>query len=216
MAMSTGGERRYRFQQVAHTIRERILSGHYTEGERLPSQHRMAREFDVAFNTFKVALDTLESEGYVTRKVGNGTFAVKPDSRRPRALAVDDDGGVREFLVRAMEHCRWDCTAVESGPLELRELEHATYDLLLTDLVMPVMTGAELIGEVRKRNHDVQVVIITAYPETTLMAEAMEAGPFAVLRKPTRLDDLRQVLGTTSRPSRRTDGPQRGEANGWA
>ena len=97
--MSTNGERRYRFQQVAHTIRERILSGHYSEGERLPSQHRMAREFDVAFNTFKAALDTLESEGYVTRRVGNGTFAAKPDTRRPRAPA--GPGSISRFSCRS-------------------------------------------------------------------------------------------------------------------
>jgi DNA-binding GntR family transcriptional regulator len=94
MAISTDGERRYRFQQVAHTIRERILSGHYSEGERLPSQHRMAREFDVALNTFKAALDTLESEGYVARRVGEETFAAKPDKANTganRVLAIDDE-----------------------------------------------------------------------------------------------------------------------------
>jgi CheY-like chemotaxis protein len=196
MASSVNGEHRHRFQQVAATIRERIISGHYGEGERLPSQHRMASEFNVAFNTFKAALDVLESEGYVARKVGDGTFAVKPDLRRPRALAVDDDDGVREYLARALERCGWDCTAVESGLIALEEMEKATYDLLLTDLVMPVMTGAQLMGEVRKRNRDVQVIIIAAYPVSKLMAEAMEAGPFAVLRKPARLEDLRQVLGT--------------------
>jgi DNA-binding GntR family transcriptional regulator len=94
MASSVNGEHRHRFQQVAATIRERIISGHYGEGERFPSHHRMASEFNVAFNTFKAALDLLESEGYVTRKVGDGTFAVKPDLRRARALAVDDDEGV--------------------------------------------------------------------------------------------------------------------------
>jgi two-component system, cell cycle response regulator CpdR len=196
MASNVNGVHKHRFQQVAAAIKERIISGHYREGERLPSQHRMASEFNVAFNTFKAALDVLETEGYVARKVGNGTFAVKPNIRRPRALAVDDHDGVREYLERALERCGWDCTAVESGALALKEMECTTYDLLLTDLVMPAMTGAQLVGEVRKRNRDLQVIIITAYPETKLMAEAMGAGPFAVLRKPTRLQDLRQILGT--------------------
>ena len=154
----------------------------------------MAREYNVAFNTFKAALDILEVEGYVVRRVGDGTFVAKPETRRPKALAVDDDDGMREFLAGALDRCGWDCTAVESGPRALEELEKSKYDLLLTDLVMPVMTGAELIGEVRRRDNDVQVVVITAYPETGLMTEAMEAGPFAVLKKPTRLNELRLVL----------------------
>ena len=117
MALSVNGEHRYRFQQVADTIKERILAGYYSERERLPSQHRMAREFDVAFNTFKAALDILEPEGYVVRRVGDGTFAVKPDTRRPRASADDDDDGVREYLADALERCGRDCTAVDSGSM---------------------------------------------------------------------------------------------------
>ncbi len=116
MALSVSGEHRYHFQQVADTIKERILAGYYSEGERLPSQHRMAREFDVAFNTFKAALNILEAEGYVVRRVGDGTFAVKPDTRCPRTLAIDDDG-VREYLADVLERCGRDCTAVDSGSM---------------------------------------------------------------------------------------------------
>ena len=196
MAAKRARKREYKFQRVADAIKERVDSGLYRDGERLPSQHRMAAEFGVAFNTFKTALDVLEAEGYVVRRVGNGTYVANPKTGRPRALVVDDDSGVRAYLVAALDRCGWDCTAVASGPLGLEELERSSFDLILLDLLMPGMDGSKVIVEIRKRDPAAEVVIITAYPESDLMEAAMEAGPFAVLRKPARLDDLRRVLAT--------------------
>ena len=59
---------------------------------------------------------------------------------------------------------------------------------------MPEINGPQLFREIRRHDPDVDVVIITGYPDSALMAEALEIGPFAVMKKPFTLDDLRAVL----------------------
>lgn len=68
-----------RYVIVANRLRHSIQTGVYSPGERLPQQHDLAREQNVAFNTLKAALDILEREGYVVRKVGVGTYASLPE-----------------------------------------------------------------------------------------------------------------------------------------
>jgi DNA-binding GntR family transcriptional regulator len=80
---------RLRYIVVADAIRQKILDGVYSPGERLPHQHDLAKEHNVAFNTLKQALDVLTREGYIVRKVGDGTFAALPEDLSPTALVVD-------------------------------------------------------------------------------------------------------------------------------
>ena len=61
---------------------------------------------------------------------------------------------------------------------------------------MPGMNGAETFREIRRAYPTAKVVIITADPNSDLMAEALDVGPFAVMRKPFTLDELRVVLGS--------------------
>jgi len=72
-------EGRHRYELVANALRYQIQEGVYRPGDRLPQQHELARMHNVSFNTLKSALDILEKEGYVVRKVGVGTYASLPD-----------------------------------------------------------------------------------------------------------------------------------------
>ena len=67
-----------RYLRVADSIRRMVLEGVYQPGDRMPRQHDLAKEHNVAFGTLKQALDLLEGEGYVVRKVGQGTYACLP------------------------------------------------------------------------------------------------------------------------------------------
>jgi DNA-binding NtrC family response regulator len=56
------------------------------------------------------------------------------------------------------------------------------------------LSGADVFREIRKVDPAANVVIITAYPDSALMAEALQVGPFAMMRKPFSLEELRVVL----------------------
>ena len=198
-----------RYLRVASSLRKKMQDGVYRPGERLPRQHDLAKDYNVAFTTLKRALDVLELEGYVVRKVGQGTYAALPQEHIPSALVVDDDENVRNFFARVSEGSGWNSVVAESGEAALAKLKTQRFDVIFLDLIMPVMNGAETLREIRKTDQDTYVVIITGYPDSDLMWEALEIGPFAVMKKPIGLKDLRMVLGNVAKGSPSASGQQR-------
>ena len=183
-----------RYIVVADAIRQQILDGVYLPGDRLPRQHDLAKEHNVAFNTLKQALDLLSGEGYIVRKVSQGTYAALPEARFPTALVVDDDPNIRKILSRALRNHKWKASAVASGEAALAILEDKTFNLIFLDLMMAGMNGAQTFQEIRSKDPSAQVVIITGFPDSEMMASALETGPFAVMLKPFSLNQLRGFL----------------------
>ena len=183
-----------RYINVANLLRNRVLQGEYKSGERLPSQHDLAKDLNVALNTLQSALNILGREGYVTRKTGQGTFIALPVEHRPTALVVDDETNIREFFSRALDVEGWNSVAVESGQLALDQLAQQQFDLVFLDLVMSGMNGAATFREIREINTQVNVVICTAHAESVLMQQVLDVGPVTLIRKPIRLDQLNPVL----------------------
>lgn len=183
-----------RYFHIANLLRDRIHQGIYKSGERLPTQHDLAKDLDVAFTTLKSALDILGREGYVTRKPGLGTFITLPQEHRPTALVVDDEENIRELFSRALAVEGWDSVTVESGQLALDRIPQQKFDLIVLDLVMVGMNGVATFREIRKLDSQVNVVICTAYAESGLIQQIMEIGPVILVRKPIRLDQLSPVL----------------------
>lgn len=181
-------------QRVANEIRSKIVSGVYKTGERLPRQHDLAKDHHVAFNTLKKALDILEVEGYVARRIGQGTYAILPEDRMPIALVVDDDANVRQLLVRSLEANCWRSVAVGSGLKALDRIKAQRFNLIFIDLVMPDMKGTQVFKQIREANSSSNVVIITAFPDSYLMAEALDVGPFTLMRKPFSQDEISSLL----------------------
>lgn len=183
-------------QRVANEIRIKVLNGEYKTGERLPRQHDLAKDHNVAYNTLKKALDILQAEGFLVRRNGQGTYAILPQDRMPFALVVDDDESVRRLFVRSLEDNRWRSVVAASGQEALECLNRHRFDLVFLDLVIPDMTGPQIFREIRDLDYSINVVIITAYPDSQLMDEALEVGPFALMKKPFSQDDIRSLLQT--------------------
>ncbi|MBC8280519.1 MAG: response regulator [Chloroflexi bacterium] len=185
-----------RYVRVADEIRQSIIDGVISVGEQLPRQHELAKLHNVAFNTLKQALDLLSDEGYLIRKVGQGTFATLPEDDSPTALVVDDEPQIRELLTRALRSLDWQAIAVESGEAALQILETRSFDLIFLDLAMSGMNGAQTFKFIRDRDPTAQVAIVTGFPDSQLMATALATGPFAVMSKPFTLDELRNLLNS--------------------
>ena len=174
-------------------------------GERLPRQHDMAKEYGVAFSTLKQALDLLESEGYVLRKVGQGTYATLPEDRVPVALVITDDQTTREVFARALPSNGWKSIAAKSSLEALEELAERPIDLILVDLQMSGTNEAETFRKIRQANPRAHLVILMGDLSSLSMsdmAEASESGPIGVMKKPCALEDIRMVLGVYTNPRR--------------
>lgn len=106
-----------------------------------------------------------------------------------RILLAEDDEAMRQYLTRALEKSGYAVTAVGSGVEALPLVEARTFDLLLTDIVMPEMDGIELAQRSATIAPDMRVMFITGFAAVTL--KAGKALPQAkVLSKPFHLRDL--------------------------
>jgi len=105
-------------------------------------------------------------------------------SRTLRVLVVDDEEIIRDVLETLLEREGYDVTAVESASEALSAFEADPYDLVLLDLMLPDRPGLEVLREVRRRDPDAVVVIVTAYSSIEGAIEAMREGAFHYIPKP--------------------------------
>jgi CheY-like chemotaxis protein len=123
-------------------------------------------------------------------------------SPRPRALVIDDEPTVREILAEMLEALGFQADAVTSGDEGLARLERDPYDLLITDLAMPRMTGWEVVAAVRARGLDLPVVLASGSIGNLDAGRARELR-VTLLTKPFQLDELRAAVAPAlARPAR--------------
>jgi CheY-like chemotaxis protein len=119
-------------------------------------------------------------------------------------LVADDDPSVLPFLEVVVADAGFRVLAVESGPQALGAAEEEAIDLLVTDVVMPGMSGIELARRLREKRPTFPIVFVTGYADE--LTKAAATGPTEVLSKPftpsALVDAVRRVLGqATSRPN---------------
>ncbi|MEO8724367.1 MAG: response regulator [Sphingobium sp.] len=106
-----------------------------------------------------------------------------------RILLAEDDDAMRLYLARALERSGYHVVSVDRGTAAIPLIESDTFDLLLTDIVMPEMDGIELAQQAATIAPDMRVMFITGFAAVTL--KAGKAMPQAkVLSKPFHLRDL--------------------------
>jgi excisionase family DNA binding protein len=114
-------------------------------------------------------------------------------------LVVDDEPVIGELIRDASDIAGYRATITLSSLEALEIVRHKRFHLIFIDLIMPELDGGELFKRVREIDKDVPVVIVTGYPDSEVMARAIEHGPFLVIKKPFVVDDILRVLRTSSR-----------------
>ena len=109
-----------------------------------------------------------------------------------RILLVEDEDAVRSFAVRALELRGYTVTAANGGEeaLELFEEDPNGFDIVVTDVIMPAMTGPELMRKVREQRSDLRFLFMSGYAEDAFREEMLEDETFRFLAKPFSLKDL--------------------------
>ena len=205
-----------RYLRVANDLRRGIVGDVYQDGERLPSQHQLARSHGVAFSTLGRVVALLESEGDISRKIRSAAFVHLPSGSKGKILIVDDEETIRRLFMRSLSNREWEVETAASGAEALERVEKQSYALIFLDLAMPGMNGAETLEAIRARNWDCPVVIITGYPDSALLAQILEIGPVTLLRKPFLQRNIREALQRYARPAtQRGLGNRPQEDEGW-
>ncbi len=109
-------------------------------------------------------------------------------------LIVDDDPRVRTSLVSALGDADTAVRAAEDAESALAALGEGPVGVVLSDVKMPGMSGLDLLRMLKDRSPDLDVILMTAYDDLPLVAEAMREGAADFLVKPLDLHQLRSVL----------------------
>lgn len=110
-------------------------------------------------------------------------------------LVVDDELGIREGCRRVLVPQGFEVDVAENGPAGLRKLRESRYDVLLLDIMMPGMSGMEVLRQARQIDPDLICIIITGYATVELAVQAIREGAHDFIAKPFSADLLLQVVG---------------------
>ena len=116
------------------------------------------------------------------------------------ALIVDDDPGIRQLMKDAIMEQGYKVVAVDSGESALEELDRQRFDLIFLDLVLPRLSGVEVLRAIKERNQKTMVAVITGYGDDPVALEAMSLGPLFFIRKPFQISEITEVLDAVMRP----------------
>ncbi len=115
-------------------------------------------------------------------------------SRAVRVLVVDDDRAVRAALRVNLAKAGIEVTMAESAEQALELLEQQPVDLVLTDVRMPGQGGLELLGTIRPRWPNIEVVVMTGYGNVDDAVTAMKAGAADYIIKPVSKQELLVII----------------------
>ena len=111
-----------------------------------------------------------------------------------KVLIVDDEPAICELYKRALDRKKFSVDTAGSGPEALQAANQNSYDFIFLDLKMPGMNGVETFKELKKMSIRSLVVIVTAYPDSELLSEAMKLGPLTVIMKPFDLTEIQRSV----------------------
>ena len=112
-----------------------------------------------------------------------------------KILVVDDDSDVCEYLqdfLTADGHC---VTALTDPTQVIDKLREGEYHLCILDIMMPKLSGIDLLGQIRRLDDDMAIIILTGYPTLESATSSIEHDVSAYIRKPFALDEFREAIG---------------------
>ncbi|MFN8943403.1 MAG: sigma-54-dependent transcriptional regulator, partial [Pseudobdellovibrionaceae bacterium] len=110
---------------------------------------------------------------------------------KARILVVDDEDSIREFLEIMLKKDGYEVTLAEDGLKAKEILSKKSFDMVISDLQMPNMTGIELLKHVKETIPDLVFLMITAFGTAETAVEAMKMGAYDYLTKPFKIDEVR-------------------------
>lgn len=109
----------------------------------------------------------------------------------PKVLLIDDEEGIRESLSIMLQIEGFETVALPDAVKALQLIDSGPYfDFIISDIKMPYMDGIEFLREVRKRELESIVIMITAYGNIETPVDAIKAGADDYIRKPVKTDEL--------------------------
>lgn len=117
---------------------------------------------------------------------------MSPEKKRRKILLVDDEPGFAELLRDLLEMDHYEVVTAENGEEGLEKLKTFTPDVIISDIVMPRMSGFEMFKQVKAgpETSAIPFLFITGFQDERVLAEARKVGIFGILRKPIDIEQI--------------------------
>ena len=111
-----------------------------------------------------------------------------------RIMIIEDDEEMRSLLKDFFEGEGFETDSVSNGADALRKLSKDHFDLVITDIRMPGLTGLDILPRMRRLKPETPIIVMTAYGSDDVRRRSLERGATAYLEKPIRLDKLGTLI----------------------
>lgn len=126
-------------------------------------------------------------------------------ARASRVLVVDDHRQARESVSDILRRAGHQVGCVSSAMEGIALMENESFDLVLSDLQMPGMSGLDFLRHLERKGHGAQVVMITAHGTVATAVEAMRLGAFDYIEKPFQVEQLERLVDRALKRGRLLD-----------
>jgi DNA-binding response OmpR family regulator len=120
-----------------------------------------------------------------------------------RILVIEDDREMRSLLKDYIEDAGYEVDSVEDGSEAFRKLARETFDLMITDIRMPGLSGLDILPGLKKLLPQAPIIVITAFGNEEVHHKVLERGANAYLEKPIHLEELRILIQKMISPEER-------------
>jgi YesN/AraC family two-component response regulator len=119
---------------------------------------------------------------------------MQPDTSKPILLVVEDDFEVRETITSSLFDVTATIMTADNGKDGFEKILQFNPQAVLTDISMPMMTGLEMIREVRQAGKETPIIVLSGFGDRNNTTEALRLGAMDFLHKPFDIDELNLVV----------------------
>ncbi len=111
-----------------------------------------------------------------------------------RIFVIEDDGEMRDLLKDFLKREGYEVDSVDNGSEAFRKLARQAFDLIITDVRMPGLSGLDILPGIKKLQPQASIFVITAFGSDEVCQKAFERGASVYLRKPIDLPNLGTLI----------------------
>jgi signal transduction histidine kinase len=119
----------------------------------------------------------------------------EPNSvKQQSVLVIDDEAGLRDMLAFGLPDRGFRVVVAASGEVGVEKIRQEPFDLVVTDMMMPGISGVEVLKQIKQIQPKTEVIMATGFATLETAVESMKLGAYDYISKPYSLDQLCQVL----------------------
>jgi DNA-binding response OmpR family regulator len=132
--------------------------------------------------------------------------SLKGDNPMVRILVIEDDEEMRSLLEDFLKEEGYEADSVRNGSEAFRKLTQGPFNLVITDIRMPGLTGLDILSAVKKLRLDMPVIVITAFGGEEVRRRSIARGADGYLEKPIHFHKLKSLIHKLVSPKEKMEG----------